>query len=105
MESAESPSARYRFEASVEILAALDTCGIEHLEVSDERTIVIYSRTILNLEVDDGQLDDARTISIEIFDPSPPTSADPETFIESFVAELATTTRVAWNAASHPSDR
>jgi hypothetical protein len=40
--------------------------------------------------VADGQLVDARTIIVELFDPSIATSADPATFIETFVEELAT---------------
>lgn len=96
MESAESPSAHYRFTTPIDILTTLDTHEIEHLEVSDKRTIVIYARNILNLQVTDGQLVDAQTIIIELFDPSPAASTDQLGFIETFVEELATTADSAW---------
>lgn len=96
MESDESSPIRYRFETPVDILITLDTQGIEHLEVSDERTIIIYNRSILNLQVADGQLNDARTILVEIFDPSAAARADQMGFIETFVEKLATAAAVDW---------
>ena len=96
MESDESSPVRYRFETPVGILTTLDTQEVEHLEVSDDRTIVIYNRSILNLEVADGQLNDARTILVEIFDPSPAANADQIGFIETFVEELTTAAAVDW---------
>ena len=96
MGSDESPPVQYRFETPIDVLTTLDTQGIEHLEVSDERTIVIYTRSILNLEVADDQLDDAQTILVEIFDPSPAARADQLGFIETFLEELATAADVGW---------
>jgi hypothetical protein len=96
MGSNESSPVRYRFETLIDVLTTLDTQEIEHLEVSDERTIVIYNRSILNLEVVDGQLDDAQTILVEIFDPSPAASTDYLRFVETFVEELTTASDVDW---------
>ncbi|MFC6906878.1 hypothetical protein [Halalkalicoccus tibetensis] len=98
MNEGEQPAVRYRFSDPVGVLAAFDRAGIEHLEVSAERTIVIYRRTIFDFEVDDGQLEDAQTITVEVFDISPDLDAttDSVPLIETLVEELATTASVDW---------
>ena len=52
----EGSSGTYRFGDRLDLLAVLDQVGIEHLEVSDERTIIIHNRTIFNCKVGEGQL-------------------------------------------------
>ena len=98
----EQPAVSYDFSDSVDILVAFDRVGIEHLEVSAERTIVIYSRTIFDCEVDDGQLDDAQTVTVEVFDISPDldVATDSVPLIETLVEELATTASVDWERAA-----
>jgi Pyruvate/2-oxoacid:ferredoxin oxidoreductase gamma subunit len=91
---------QYRFLESIDLLAAFDQTEIEHLEVSNERTIVIYSRTIFDLEVDDGSLADARLATVEVFDASPDHSMtdvpDPVALTEPLIEELAVTIGVDW---------
>ncbi|WP_066384659.1 hypothetical protein [Halalkalicoccus paucihalophilus] len=90
----------YRFDESVDLLTAFEQARIEHLEVSNERTIVIYSRTIFDFEVDDGGLADARLVTVEVFDVSPDYSVtdapDPVTLTEPLIEELAVTIGVDW---------
>lgn len=87
------PPSRYRFDHPIDVLTTLDTLEIEHLEVSDERTIIIYDRTIIDCEVADGQLHDVRTIAVDMFELPPNMSADADrlALIESLIEEIATT--------------
>lgn len=100
MSEKEQPAVRYQFSDTVNVLAAFDRAGIEHLEVSNERTIVIYSRTIFDFEVDDGSLADVPFITVDVFDVSPDRTAtgdpDPVALTESVINELAVTIRVDW---------
>lgn len=100
MSEKEQPAVRYQFSETADVLAAFDRVGIEHLEVSEDRTIVIYSRTIFDFEVDDGRLENARTVTVEVFDLSPDLDADTDSvpLIETLVDELATTASVDWEA-------
>jgi hypothetical protein len=91
MDDDDRAAARFRFDDPVNVLAALDTLGIEHLEVSAERTIIIYLRTIFNCEVFDGQLHNARTVMIEVFDRSPATETESVTLCEQLGTDIATT--------------
>lgn len=96
----EWPAVRYRFPEPVDLFTAFEQAGIEHLEVSNERTIVIYSRTIFDLEIDDGSLADAQSVTVDIFDVASDRSAtddpDPVALAESLIAEIAVTVRVDW---------
>lgn len=91
---------RYRFSEPVDLFTALEQARIEHLEVSDERTIVIYSRTIFDLEVDDGSLAEAQLVTVDVFDVASDRSAttdpDPVALTESLIDELAVTVPVDW---------
>lgn len=100
MEVDEKPPIRYRFEDPVDALASLDARGIEHLEVSAERTIVIYTRTIVNLEVPDGQLRDARTVAVDVFEfaSTMDAEADPAPLIERLIETIATVADVDWDS-------
>ena len=59
MKNDEQALAHYQFSSTIDILATLERLGIKHLEVSTERTIVIYQRTIFNFNVLAGHLDTA----------------------------------------------
>ncbi|KYH23805.1 hypothetical protein HAPAU_38840 [Halalkalicoccus paucihalophilus] len=91
---------QYRFTELVDLLVAFEQAGIEHLEVSDERTIVIYSHTIFDLEVDDGSLAETQLITVDVFDVSSKHATtddpDPVTLTEPLIDELAATVRVDW---------
>lgn len=98
MDNSEQSAARYQFSDGVDVLATFERLGIEHLEVSTERTIVIYQRTIFNFDVLTGHLDTAQTVEVEVFDISPDLNAntDPVSLIEQLIGELATTASVDW---------
>lgn len=70
MNDDEWSAVQYQFDESVDLLKAFEQAAIEHLEVSNQRTIVIYSHTIFDLEVDTGSLADAQSVSVEVFDVS-----------------------------------
>lgn len=100
MNDEEWSAVQYRFTEPVDLLAAFEQARIEHLEVSDERTIVIYSRTIFDLEVDNGSLANAQFVTVEVFDVSSERSGtddpDPVALTESLIDELAVTAGVDW---------
>lgn len=62
---------RYQFSSAVDLLATFERLRIEHLEVSNEQTIVIYQRAIFNFKVLSGHLDTDQTVKVEVFDISP----------------------------------
>lgn len=87
-------SATYRFTDPVDIPTALDSVDIEHLEVSEQRTIIIYNRTIVDCEVINHQLDTAHTIIISIFDIGPTVDSDPMDLIDDLINDIS---RSDWN--------
>lgn len=99
MNTDEEPPSRYQFDQPIDILTMLDTLGIEHLEVSDERTIIIYDRAIIDIEVADGRLQTAQAVIVDVFEPSPDmdADADPLPLIESLIEEIATNTESDWD--------
>lgn len=54
--SAEDASQRCALRAEADLLAALEEWGIEHLDVDDVRTFVLYHEAVLDLRVDEGTL-------------------------------------------------
>jgi hypothetical protein len=96
MSNDDQATARYQFSSAVDVLATFEQFGIEHLEVSTERTIVIYQRTIFNCDVLHGQLDAAQPVEVEVFDISPDLNAntDPVSLIEHLIDEVITATGV-----------
>ena len=98
MSNDDQATARYQFSSAVDVLAGFKHLGIEHLEVSNKRTIVIYQRTIFNFDVLTGHLDTARTVEVEVFDISPDLNAetDPVSLIEHLIGELASSASVDW---------
>lgn len=77
---------------------AFDEAGIEHLDVDDERTVVIYLSAVLEVIVDEGQLTDATAFTVELWEPpADDTTQDGADLLATFVDELRavidTTTR------------
>ena len=99
MSNDDQAPARYHFSSAVGILAGFERLGIEHLEVSNKRTIVIYQRTIFGLDVLSGHLDTAQTVKVEVFDISPDIDADtdPMSLVERLIDTLATSANVNWD--------
>lgn len=102
MSNDDQATARYQFSSAVDVLTGFEHFGIEHLKVSNKRTIVIYQRTIFNFDVLTGQLDTAQTVKVEVFDVSPDLDAetDPVSLIEQLIGELTTTASVDWERQS-----
>ncbi|MFC7009779.1 hypothetical protein [Halalkalicoccus salilacus] len=98
MTNDEQALARYQFSDAVDVLATFERLGIDHLEVSNKRTIVIYQRTIFDFAVLTGHLDTAQTVEVEVFDISPDLDAETDSvsLIEHLIGELATTASVDW---------
>lgn len=96
MDTGKQKVVRFQFSAAIDVLTAFEQCGIEHLEVSNERTIVIYQRTIFNFDVLHGQLNAAQTVAVEVFDISPDLDAntDPVSLIDHLIDEVITATGV-----------
>ncbi|MFC6965101.1 hypothetical protein ACFQL7_28230 [Halocatena marina] len=80
---------RCELPTAADLLAALERCGFEHLDVDDHRTFVLYSEAVLDLQVTDGSLTAARTCTVAsqgfalwVSDP------DPDAVIGDFCTEL-----------------
>lgn len=99
MSDDERAAVHYRFSAFVDLFEAFERAGIEHLEVSNERTIVIYNRTIYNLKIAEETLDSAHIVEVDVFDVSPDLNNDTDLIplIEHLIDALATTVGVSWN--------
>jgi hypothetical protein len=95
MSTNDQSTARYHFSSAVDILAAFEHLGIEHVEVSNERTIVIYQRTIFNFDVLTGHLDTAQAVEVEVFDISPDLDADTDPHY--LIDTIATSANVNWD--------
>lgn len=89
---------RYQFSSPVDVLARFDHLGIEHVEISNERTIVIYQRTIFDFVALVGHLDSAQAVEVKVFDISPDLNADTDLvpLIERLIHTLATNADVDW---------
>ncbi|WP_089649955.1 hypothetical protein [Halobacterium hubeiense] len=78
------------------LLAGLESAHIEHLDVDDERTIVIYQSAILMVSVTNGDATTARAFDVELWE-SPPHDSNQtaeevlQRFVEELVASLPTT--------------
>lgn len=45
MSNDDQAAAHYQFSSTVDVLAGFEHLGIDHLEISNKRTIIIYQRT------------------------------------------------------------
>lgn len=64
MPSDESISQQCELRTDADLLTALDTRGLEHLDVDDHRTFVLYREAVLDLQVTEGTLTAARTFTV-----------------------------------------
>lgn len=69
MTADDEPVQHCQLAAEADLLAALDATAIEHLEVDESRTGIIYQSAILTLTVTDGQMSEAREFDVELLDP------------------------------------
>lgn len=66
------PAKRYQFASSVDLTDPLTNFEIEYLTVSDRRAITIYTQSVVDIEVEDGHLENASILAVEVLDHSPP---------------------------------
>ena len=96
MTDEDEPTQHCRVGEPVNLFAALDAAGIEHLEVDAQRTVVIYRTAILMLIVTEGQATAARVFDVELWkSPLDDPNRDPDDFLTAFIDELLTTTDAA----------
>lgn len=93
MASDEPAAQRCELRTSANLLAALDECNLEHLDVDEYRTFVLYREAVLDLRVKEGRLTAASAFRItsqgfsyRVNDP------DPETAITEFCRDLVAAT-------------
>ncbi|MFC6837557.1 hypothetical protein [Halomarina ordinaria] len=78
---------------SVDLLEALATAEIEHLDVDEHRTIVIYRQSILMVIATEGQATATREFDVEFWKESPEDPAqNPEQILAAFIDELVAVT-------------
>lgn len=95
MTSEDEPVYHCELENSVDLLAALETAGIEHLDVDNHRVIVIYQHAILMVITTEGHATSALAFDVELWNPPAHDPApDPDDLLRTFIEELVTTTSV-----------
>jgi len=57
------------FDSVVDVLTALEAAAIEHLEVDDQRAIVIYQSAIFMLTAEGDDITAAGAVDIELWEP------------------------------------
>ncbi|MBX0297650.1 hypothetical protein [Haloarcula nitratireducens] len=71
----------------------LERAGIEHLDVDEERIVVIYQQAILMVTATDGQITATQELDIELWEAAPRSTApDSDAVLTSFTDELAAAT-------------
>ena len=60
----DEPTQHCEVAASIDLEGTLSRAGIEHLEVDEQRTVVIYQTAILMLIVREGEATAMRTVSL-----------------------------------------
>lgn len=93
MRNEESATA-YHLTPPVDFRTALEVLGDDHLIVDTERLLVIHQHAVLNIEVEEGDLETAEEVTIEVLDA--PQSATGTSLMKRFLEQLATTTGTDW---------
>ncbi|WP_435197668.1 hypothetical protein [Natronomonas sp. EA1] len=79
-----------------DLLTALDAAAIEHLEVDEHRTIVIYQSAIIMVIVTEGRATVARAFDVELWkEPVNNPDRDLDDLLTAFLDELLATTDTA----------
>ena len=69
--SEDEPAKHCELAEQVNLLAALKSTVIEHLDVDTHRVIAIYQSAVLMIIVTEGQITSATAIDVEIWSPPP----------------------------------
>jgi hypothetical protein len=77
----------------VDLRAALEKAAIEHLDVDDQRTIIIYQQAILMAIATEEQATATREFNVEFWKKPPDNpTRDPDDLLTAFIDELLATT-------------
>ncbi|MFC7157765.1 hypothetical protein ACFQPA_20280 [Halomarina halobia] len=94
----------------IDLEGALSRAGIEHLEVDEQRTVVIYQTAILMLIVTEGEPTATQRFDVELWkEPADAPDHDPEDLLSTFLDELLAATNIPCQCgaskSSQPHDR
>lgn len=93
MTGEDEPVQHCQLSEPVDLRTALAAAAIEHLDVDETRTIVIYQSAILMVSVPEGRATAARAFDVELWEePAHDPDRDPDDFLSAFIDELLTTT-------------
>lgn len=89
MLSDDPPARHWEWVEVTDLEYVLDQRGIEHLDVNESRTFVLYRKAILNLVVTDGELAAAHAVIVECWEVSQrSTDPAPEEVLTAFCEEV-----------------
>lgn len=92
MMSDDPPARHWTWDEVTDLEHVLDQRGIEHLDVNESRTFVLYRNAILNLVVTDGELAAARAVTVECWEASQrSTDPGPEEVLTVFCEKVRAT--------------
>ncbi|WP_257301148.1 hypothetical protein [Haloarchaeobius sp. FL176] len=85
----DTPVEHYVLAEPMDLRTALAAAGIEHLEVDDQRTIVIYQQAILMVIATEGSATAAQEFNVEFWkEPPNDPERNPESLFAAFIDEL-----------------
>lgn len=82
---------------SINLRAALQESGIEYLDVDDDRTVVIYQRSILMVTAIDGHATAACEFEVALWEPPTNFEREPDALLTMFLEELLASTDTSPN--------
>lgn len=93
--SEDEPAQHCELAEQVNLLAALKSAAIEHLDVDTHRVIAIYQSAVLMIIVTEGQITSATAINVELWS-LPPYDPDyePSEILSMFIDRLPAVTAV-----------
>lgn len=95
MTGEDGPVQHCEMSEPVNLLTALAAAGIEHLDVDEHRTIMIYQHAILMVIATEGKATTARVFDVELWEsPAHDPNRDPDTLLSAFIDELMATTGI-----------
>lgn len=93
MTGEDEPTQHCQLTKQVDLITALDAAAIEHLDIDEHRTVVIYQSAILMLIVTEGQATAAREFDVELWkSPVHDPDRDPDDLLTAFIDELLAAT-------------
>ncbi|MFC7157635.1 hypothetical protein ACFQPA_19595 [Halomarina halobia] len=87
----EEPTQHCDVSAPIDLEGVLSRAGIEHLEVDEQRTVVIYQTAILMLIVIEGEATATQRFDVELWkEPADVPDRDPADLFSTFLDDLLT---------------